>query len=286
MLASARTIAADETHTAGSREKSDISCIIPDVIIHPAVADLGITLATETGSYFDIARCLEADRPAVSPVTIKAAVADLSIVLRSCNHCIQKRTSLYLGPTGDLEGENPGTVSPSRSPTVSELPRRIATICDSLSCQLSAAHEEIAAVNGSDVDCSREIGDSVIERSRGGAPPPMSNLGVGVAVAAAEDTHRSAVDHRNVAREFCTRVTPSSMTDLAKLEAALDENNVDLFAKYVRRMTKNTQFILITHRRGTMEEADVLYGVTMQEDGISKLLELKTTEMAKKLGIA
>lgn len=46
-------------------------------------------------------------------------------------------------------------------------------------------------------------------------------------------------------------------------------------------MTKNTQFILITHRRGTMEEADVLYGVTMQEDGVSKLLELKTAEMAK-----
>ena len=50
-------------------------------------------------------------------------------------------------------------------------------------------------------------------------------------------------------------------------------------------MTKNTQFILITHRRGTMEEADVLYGVTKQEDGVSKLLELKTAEMAKKLGL-
>jgi len=82
------------------------------------------------------------------------------------------------------------------------------------------------------------------------------------------------------------KVTPSPFCIFDEVEAALDENNVDLFAKYVRRMTKNTQFILITHRRGTMEEADVLYGVTMQEDGVSKLLELKTAEMAKKLGIA
>lgn len=50
-------------------------------------------------------------------------------------------------------------------------------------------------------------------------------------------------------------------------------------------MTRSTQFILITHRRGTMEEADVLYGITMQEEGVSKMLELKTAEMAKKLGI-
>lgn len=82
------------------------------------------------------------------------------------------------------------------------------------------------------------------------------------------------------------KVTPSPFCIFDEVEAALDENNVDLFAKYVRRMTKNTQFILITHRRGTMEEADVLYGVTMQEEGVSKLLQLKTAEMAKKLGIA
>ena len=48
-------------------------------------------------------------------------------------------------------------------------------------------------------------------------------------------------------------------------------------------MTDKTQFILITHRRGTMEEADVLYGVTMQDEGISKLLELRSTEIAEKL---
>lgn len=82
------------------------------------------------------------------------------------------------------------------------------------------------------------------------------------------------------------KVTPSPFCIFDEVEAALDESNVNLFAKYVRRMTKNTQFILITHRRGTMEEADVLYGVTMQEEGVSKLLELKTAELAQKLGIA
>jgi chromosome segregation protein len=82
------------------------------------------------------------------------------------------------------------------------------------------------------------------------------------------------------------KVTPAPFCIFDEVEAALDENNVVRFAKYVRRMTGNTQFILITHRRGTMEEADILYGVTMQEDGVSKLLELKTTEMAKRLGIA
>ena len=56
-------------------------------------------------------------------------------------------------------------------------------------------------------------------------------------------------------------------------------------AGYLRRLTDKTQFILITHRRGTMEEADVLYGVTMQDEGISKLLELRSTEVAEKLGI-
>ncbi len=82
------------------------------------------------------------------------------------------------------------------------------------------------------------------------------------------------------------KVSPAPFCIFDEVEAALDDVNVTRYAKYVRRMTRNTQFILITHRRGTMEEADVLYGVTMQEEGISKLLELKTAEMAKKLGIA
>ena len=77
--------------------------------------------------------------------------------------------------------------------------------------------------------------------------------------------------------------TPFCVMD--EIEAALDDVNVYRFASYLRRMTEKTQFILITHRRGTMEEADVLYGVTMQDEGISKLLELRSTEVAAKLGI-
>ena len=56
--------------------------------------------------------------------------------------------------------------------------------------------------------------------------------------------------------------------------AALDDANVGRFAQYLRRVSDKTQFIVITHRRGTMEAANVLYGVTMQEDGVSKLLKL------------
>ena len=82
------------------------------------------------------------------------------------------------------------------------------------------------------------------------------------------------------------KVSPAPFCVYDEVEAALDDVNVTRYAQYVRRMTKNTQFILITHRRGTMEEADILYGVTMQEEGVSKLLELKTAEMAKRLGIS
>lgn len=81
------------------------------------------------------------------------------------------------------------------------------------------------------------------------------------------------------------KVTPAPFCIFDEVEAALDDINVTRYAKYVRSMTRATQFILITHRRGTMEEADVLYGVTMQEEGVSKLLELKTAEMARKLGL-
>lgn len=81
------------------------------------------------------------------------------------------------------------------------------------------------------------------------------------------------------------KVTPSPFCIFDEVEAALDDVNVTRYAQYCRRMTRGTQFILITHRRGTMEEADVLYGITMQEEGVSKMLELKTAEMAKKLGI-
>lgn len=79
------------------------------------------------------------------------------------------------------------------------------------------------------------------------------------------------------------KVRPSPFCIFDEVEAALDDVNVLRYAQYVRMMTDETQFILITHRRGTMEEADMLYGVTMQEHGVSKLLELKTAEMVEKL---
>ena len=81
------------------------------------------------------------------------------------------------------------------------------------------------------------------------------------------------------------KVNPAPFCIFDEVEAALDDVNVTRYAQYVRKMTDNTQFILITHRRGTMEEADMLYGITMQEQGVSKLLELKTAELAKQLGI-
>ncbi len=81
------------------------------------------------------------------------------------------------------------------------------------------------------------------------------------------------------------KVRPAPFCVMDEIEAALDDVNVFRFASYLRRMTGKTQFILITHRRGTMEEADVLYGVTMQDEGISKLLELRSTEVAEKLGL-
>ncbi|MER2080963.1 MAG: chromosome segregation protein SMC, partial [Ruminococcus sp.] len=81
------------------------------------------------------------------------------------------------------------------------------------------------------------------------------------------------------------KVRPAPFCVMDEIEAALDDVNVFRFASYLRRLTENTQFILITHRRGTMEEADVLYGVTMQDEGISKLLELRSTEVAERLGI-
>lgn len=81
------------------------------------------------------------------------------------------------------------------------------------------------------------------------------------------------------------KVTPAPFCIYDEVEAALDDVNVERFAKYMRKMTDKTQFISITHRRGTMEEADVLYGVTMQEKGVSKLLELQSAELAEKMGL-
>jgi len=62
------------------------------------------------------------------------------------------------------------------------------------------------------------------------------------------------------------------------LRAALDDSNVGRFAKYLHKLTKNTQFIIITHRRGTMAAADRLYGITMQEKGVSTLVSVNLIE--------
>ncbi len=77
------------------------------------------------------------------------------------------------------------------------------------------------------------------------------------------------------------RVNPPPFCVLDEIEAALDDVNVTRFAQYLRRMTGKSQFITITHRRGTMEGSDMLYGVTMQDQGISKLLALRTDEAAE-----
>ena len=77
------------------------------------------------------------------------------------------------------------------------------------------------------------------------------------------------------------RVNPPPFCVLDEIEAALDDVNVNRFAQYLRRMSGNSQFIAITHRRGTMEGSDMLYGVTMQDEGVSKLLALKTEEAAE-----
>jgi len=74
------------------------------------------------------------------------------------------------------------------------------------------------------------------------------------------------------------QLKPSPFCLLDEIEAALDDSNVDRFAQYLKKLTKNTQFIIITHRRGTMNEADRLYGITMQEKGVSVLVSVNLIE--------
>ena len=71
---------------------------------------------------------------------------------------------------------------------------------------------------------------------------------------------------------------PSPFCLLDEIEAALDDSNVDRFAKYLHKLTRYTQFIVITHRRGTMVAADRLYGITMQEKGVSTLISVNLIE--------
>ncbi len=81
------------------------------------------------------------------------------------------------------------------------------------------------------------------------------------------------------------KVRPTPFCLLDEIDAALDDRNVERFASYLRNLSEKTQFIVITHRRGTMEASDVLYGVTMQEQGVSKLLRLDLNQMEQYLGI-
>ena len=81
------------------------------------------------------------------------------------------------------------------------------------------------------------------------------------------------------------KVRPTPFCVMDEIEAALDDANVIRFAQYMRRMSDKTQFIVITHRRGTMEEADVLYGVTMQEQGVSRMLTINLNDVEKELNI-
>ncbi|WRS27913.1 chromosome segregation protein SMC [Oscillospiraceae bacterium MB08-C2-2] len=82
------------------------------------------------------------------------------------------------------------------------------------------------------------------------------------------------------------KVRPAPFCLLDEIEAALDDVNVVKFASYLRQMCRKTQFIAITHRRGTMEEADMLYGVTMEDEGVSKILELNVSEVEDKLSLS
>jgi chromosome segregation protein len=81
------------------------------------------------------------------------------------------------------------------------------------------------------------------------------------------------------------KVHPTPFCVMDEIEAALDDANVTRYARYMRTLAGKTQFIVITHRRGTMEEADVLYGVTMQEQGVSKILTINLNDLSKELKI-
>ncbi len=81
------------------------------------------------------------------------------------------------------------------------------------------------------------------------------------------------------------KVRPTPFCMLDEIDAALDDRNVERFAGYLHHLCEKTQFIVITHRRGTMEMADVLYGVTMQEQGVSKILHMDLNQMEQELGI-
>lgn len=71
---------------------------------------------------------------------------------------------------------------------------------------------------------------------------------------------------------------PTPFCILDEIEAALDDANVDRYAEFLKMFSTNTQFIIITHRKGTMEVSDIIYGVTMEEKGVSKVVSVDLTE--------
>ena len=75
------------------------------------------------------------------------------------------------------------------------------------------------------------------------------------------------------------RVRPTPFCVMDEIEAALDEANVDRFARYLKKFSQETQFIVITHRKPTMELADSLFGVTMEEKGVSKIVSVKLSDI-------
>ena len=81
------------------------------------------------------------------------------------------------------------------------------------------------------------------------------------------------------------KLRPKPFCVLDEIEAALDEANVDRFARYLKKFSQETQFIVITHRKPTMELADALFGVTMQEKGVSKLLVINVSDIEKNFPI-
>jgi chromosome segregation protein len=79
------------------------------------------------------------------------------------------------------------------------------------------------------------------------------------------------------------KIKPSAFCVLDEIEAALDDNNITRFGNFIKNFTNNIQFILITHKRGTMEISDHLYGVTMQEKGVSSIISINLVDYKENL---